>query len=101
MTPSTSQRDPGLSLISGKMKIIDTNICKKDLVEMLALSPTIVLYPDALVYPKDKQNVPAAVDCLLSFISVVKSDLIHKIPFRLISIAKELNLLADVYCGIP
>ena len=45
------------SQISRKMEIKDTNISKKDLVEMLALSSTIVHSPDALVYPKDKQNV--------------------------------------------
>ena len=68
--------------------------------DLLSLSPTIVHSAEALVYPKDKQNMPSVVDCLLSFSSVVKSDLVCKISFRLTSVAKQLGLLADVFVGI-
>ena len=88
------------SLISGKIMVGDTAISKKELVDLLSLAPTVVHSAEALVYPKDKQNVPSAVDCLLSFSSVVKSDLVCKIPFRLTSVAKQLGLLADVFVGI-
>ena len=68
--------------------------------DLLTLSPTRTHAADTLVYPKDKQNVSSAVDCLMSFSSVVKSDLIHGITFRLICISKELQILADVFSGI-
>ena len=68
----------------------DTVISKKELVDLLSLSSTIVHSAEALVYPKDKQNAPSAVDCLLY----------AKFLFRLTSVAKQLGLLADVFVSI-
>ncbi|XP_066920943.1 uncharacterized protein [Clytia hemisphaerica] len=56
---------------------------------------------ESLVYPRDKQNVPLASDCLLSFIEVIKDEAKREqIPFKLTLIKNVLVLVAAVYEAI-
>ena len=53
---------------------------------------------ESLLYAKDKQNVPTASDCLLSFIEVVTdSENAKHIPFKLTPILGYLKMIAAVY----
>ena len=55
---------------------------------------------DDLLYPNDKQNVPSATKFLLTFIDAVRNVPAKYFPYWLISIRKDLLVLADVFNGL-
>ena len=72
-------------------------IKKTDLQILFSLLPeTNELEIDGLLYPNDKQNVPSATRFLLTFIDAVKNVPAKDFPYRLISIWKDLLVLADM-----
>ena len=69
----------------GIPKVHDVTMLKNDLKGLLLLANDVQpLQVDALVHPKDKQNVPAATIVMLLFIEVFFNDNSLKgLPFRL------------------
>ena len=86
------------SLISGKMEVGGVVLTKKDVEVIIEGAERRTHKVQSLVYPNDKQHVPHATDCLLSFIEVVRDqEKRKKIPFKLTMVLNELNLVAAVY----
>ena len=55
---------------------------------------------DALLFPKDKQNVPNATKFLLMFIDAMHDVPESTFPYRLLPIHKGLVMLANVFEGL-
>ena len=89
------------SLISGKLEVANIQVTKQDVADILKLADIRTHEVESLVYPRDKQNVPLATDCLLSFIEVTKDEAKRKqIPFKLTLVENVLVLVAAVYEAI-
>ena len=86
------------SLIRDKLQVGEVTIMKADLKCILQLSEKRTHEVESLLYPKDKQNVPSASDCLLSFIEVIMDPGKNKnIPFKLIPIINFLKMVACIH----
>uniref|UniRef100_A0A7M5X508 Uncharacterized protein n=1 Tax=Clytia hemisphaerica TaxID=252671 RepID=A0A7M5X508_9CNID len=89
------------SLISGKLEVANIQVTKQDVGDIMKLADIRTHEVESLVYPRDKQNVPLASDCLLSFIEVIKDEAKREqIPFKLTLIKNVLVLVAAVYEAI-
>lgn len=76
-------------------------IFKNDMEEILKASEKRKHSVESLVYPRDKQNVPQATDCILSFIEVVScEEKQKKLPLKLTLAVNDLLLVAAVYEGL-
>ena len=86
------------ALISGKLTIGGVTLTKEDVTAILQISENRTHKVESLVNPRDKQNVPSATDCLLSFIEVIQdAEKIRKIPFKLTMVQCVLEMVASVY----
>ena len=86
------------SLISGKLEIGGVLLTKKDVEGVLEASEKKTHSVESLIYPRDKQSVPHATDCLLSFMEVINdSEKQQKIPFKLTMVLNDLLLVVVVY----
>lgn len=89
------------SLISGKLTVGGIQLSKKDMEAVLEDAEIRTHNVESLIYPRDKQNVPSATDCLLSFIEVINDqEKSSKLPFKLTMIQDTLELVAAVYEGL-
>ena len=89
------------SFLSGKLEIGGVLLTKNDLEALLELAERRTHSINSLVYPTDKQSVPHATDCLLSFIEVINDpDKSKKLPFKLTMIQNDLSMVAAVYEGL-
>ena len=89
------------SFISGKLSVAGVILEKKDLKDVVGASMVRTHDVNTLIFPDDKQNVPCATDCLLSFIDVVTDEEKQKkLPFKLTPILNELILLAAIYKAV-
>ena len=113
------------NIIKGTVKIQGAKLLKADIKKLLQLLTIdyhdVVIYEalcfdveqgwmngihndsndvENIIYPKDKQNVPAATACLLKFVDAITTDKLNLISYKLYQIKKnKLKLLAAVYEG--
>ena len=81
--------------------ISDITINKTDLKALFtALPDSNDLEIDGLLFPNDKQNVPAAMKFLLNFNDAVRNIPIKDFPYRLVSIRDQLLTLTYVFEGL-
>ena len=90
------------TIINQSTVIANITLLKDDLKILLLLANDVQpLQVDALVHPKDKQNVPAATKFMLLLIEVLgNDDSIKRLSFRLQGIIPELKLLANIIDGL-
>ena len=91
------------NVISGNIDIKGTNVMKKDILELLSLNelslqPGNVFKLENLVYPPDKQNVPAATTFCIMFRDIVQSE--KQLPYRLTPIKSVLQAFSYVMDGV-
>ena len=74
-------------------------LMKNDIRSLLSINEDYIGHKlDSLIYPKDKQNVPAATTFLILFKNAVQSG--KELPYRLIPIKDTLNAFSHVIEGI-
>lgn len=89
------------AFVNESVSISGVTIKKSDLKELFySLEDANTLKIDGLLYPKDKQNVPAATEFLLMFIESMTSIPQKKFPYRLVPVYNKLTMLAKVFVGV-
>ena len=82
------------------VKIQGITLLKVDIKKLLQLLTIDSHDVEKIIYPRDKENVPTAIACLLKFGDVIKTDKINLILYKLYQIKNKLKLLAAVYEGL-
>ena len=89
-------------IVGGNFKIGDVILSRSDMAKLLACVPNDSSHStDRLLQPKDKQNVPLAIQLLLLYCKAVDDvEKLKTVSFKISSVAEELHLLKYVIEGV-